>query len=185
MAAGSGQGSDAGSTPPEHTLFHDAAGADAQSSGAQASGSQASGSQASGSQVSGAQGAGAPDFGAGRFGAQDVPAHDVPAQGGRAPSDPSGAGHPGSDEAAVAAVPGDDIPEELSDPAVALQVAALDDEVVVVDEQPRYHLSHCRSLDAQAPIPLPVREAVELGFSPCAWCAPNRTLSSRHTAEVR
>jgi hypothetical protein len=64
-------------------------------------------------------------------------------------------------------------------------VAELSDEVLVVDELPRYHLAGCRSLAGSPVIPLPAREAVELGFTPCAWCTPDRTLSSRHRAPAR
>ena len=76
-------------------------------------------------------------------------------------------------------------PEEPRDAGAAAVVAGLDDEVVVVDELPRYHLGQCRSLSGTAPIPLPVREAVELGFTPCSWCTPDRTLAARHRASVR
>ncbi|MBC8093300.1 MAG: hypothetical protein H7Y15_15440 [Pseudonocardia sp.] len=71
-------------------------------------------------------------------------------------------------------------PEEQPDPATAAVVAELDDEVLVVDEQPRYHVPGCRALVSVAQIPLPAREAVELGFSPCGWCSPDRTLAGRH-----
>ena len=57
--------------------------------------------------------------------------------------------------------------------------------ITVVDELPRYHLAGCRSLNASSVIPLPAREAVELGFTPCAWCTPDRALSARHRAPVR
>jgi hypothetical protein len=76
-------------------------------------------------------------------------------------------------------------PEEHSDGAVAQLVAGLDDEVVVVDEQPRYHTADCRGLAAKPVIPLPVREAVELGFTPCGWCSPNRRLAGQHPAAAR
>ena len=76
-------------------------------------------------------------------------------------------------------------PEEPRDADLAALVAGLDDEVLVVDELPRYHLAGCRSLHATPVIPLPAREAVELGFTPCAWCAPDRSLSARHRAPVR
>lgn len=52
--------------------------------------------------------------------------------------------------------------------------------MLVVDEQPRYHVPGCRVLVAAALIPLPAREAVELGFTPCGWCTPDRVLSGRH-----
>jgi hypothetical protein len=76
-------------------------------------------------------------------------------------------------------------PEEPSDGSVAQLVAGLDDEVVVVDEQPRYHTADCRGVAAKPVIPLPVREAVELGFTPCGWCAPNRRLAGQHPAAAR
>jgi len=76
-------------------------------------------------------------------------------------------------------------PEEPRDADAAGLVAELNDEVLVVDELPRYHLAGCRSLGGSPVIPLPAREAVELGFTPCAWCTPDRTLSSRHRAPVR
>ena len=68
---------------------------------------------------------------------------------------------------------------------MAAQVAGLEDEVVVIDEQPRFHVTGCRSLEGQALIPLPVREAVELGFTPCGLCSPSRTIAARHHAEAR
>ena len=76
-------------------------------------------------------------------------------------------------------------PEEPRDADAAALVAGVEDEVLVVDELPRYHLGGCRSLGNSPVIPLPAREAVELGFTPCAWCTPDRTLSSRHRAPVR
>ena len=76
-------------------------------------------------------------------------------------------------------------PEEPRDADAAALVAGLDDEVLVVDELPRYHLAGCRSLIGSPVIPLPAREAVELGFTPCAWCTPDRALSARHRAPVR
>jgi hypothetical protein len=78
-----------------------------------------------------------------------------------------------------------DAPEEQSDPIAAEIVSGLDDEVVVVDEQPRYHVTTCAALVSTAVIPLPVREAVELGFTPCGWCSPERTLSGRHRSAAR
>lgn len=74
---------------------------------------------------------------------------------------------------------------EQSDPADAALVATLEDEVVVIDEQPRYHVPGCDALTSHEPIPLPAREAVELGFTPCGWCRPNHTLAERHPAATR
>jgi hypothetical protein len=76
-------------------------------------------------------------------------------------------------------------PEEPRDADAAALVAGLDDEVFVVDEMPRYHVGGCPSLGGSPLIPLPAREAVELGFTPCAWCVPDRTLAARHRAPVR
>lgn len=79
--------------------------------------------------------------------------------------------------------PDGDPPEEPYLPAAAI-VAELDDEVVVVDERPRYHVTGCPFLPGRSMIPLPAREAVELGFSPCAWCGPNRVLAERHRSSA-
>lgn len=62
----------------------------------------------------------------------------------------------------------------------ALLMARLEDEVLVVDERPRYHLAECAWLGERETIPLPAREARELGFSPCSRCAPDGTLARRH-----
>ncbi|OLS99420.1 hypothetical protein BJF90_39050 [Pseudonocardia sp. CNS-004] len=73
-------------------------------------------------------------------------------------------------------------PEEQADSTAESVVAGLEAEVLVVDEQPRYHLSSCRGLVGKATIPLPAREAVELGFTPCGWCTPVRMLGSQEHA---
>ncbi|MDT7578126.1 MAG: hypothetical protein QOH17_4459 [Pseudonocardiales bacterium] len=79
----------------------------------------------------------------------------------------------------------DDPPEEPLDQSAAGIVAGLDDEVLVIDEQPRYHVDTCRAVTMQPSIPLPAREAVELGFTPCGWCTPDAVLSERHQASAR
>lgn len=76
-------------------------------------------------------------------------------------------------------------PEEPHDATLAGLVARLPDEVLVVDEHPRYHVPACRALSGRPVIPLPVSEAVELGFTPCGRCSPNRALGERHPAQVR
>lgn len=75
--------------------------------------------------------------------------------------------------------PDDEPATEESSAEDARLVARLEDEVVVLDERPRYHLDECAWLGTQETIPLPVREALELGFSPCARCAPDATLAER------
>ncbi|GAA3761296.1 hypothetical protein [Micromonospora maritima] len=49
-------------------------------------------------------------------------------------------------------------------------------DVRVVDGHPRFHLTDCPQLAGRADEPLPVAEAVELGFTPCALCAAGTTL---------
>jgi hypothetical protein len=60
-----------------------------------------------------------------------------------------------------------------------LLVVDLTDEVLVVDEHPRYHLPGCRYLAGRETIPLPLDEARTDGFTPCAVCAPDRNLAQR------
>jgi hypothetical protein len=97
------------------------------------------------------------------------------------------AAHEGASQHGGSAFPLDDAepPEESPDPALARVAASVEDEVLVVDEQPRYHLMGCRALAAQQTIPLPAREAVELGFTPCGWCNPVAGLGARHPASAR
>jgi hypothetical protein len=70
--------------------------------------------------------------------------------------------------------------EEDTDASDALVVSELDDEVRVVDERPRYHLASCEWLGDRATLALPVSEAHQLGFTPCARCAPDSTLAAAH-----
>ena len=85
-----------------------------------------------------------------------------PREPGVGPADPTVHGVPPAEAPAAAegAAEGEDVepPEESRDPSVAALVAQLPDEVVVVDEQPRYHLGECRALAARSVIPLPVQE---------------------------
>ncbi|MFF0153197.1 hypothetical protein [Micromonospora sp. NPDC005203] len=66
--------------------------------------------------------------------------------------------------------------EQLITPAEAARVARLTDDVEVVDGHPRYHLASCPHLVGRVPETLPVAEAAELGFTPCATCAPATAL---------
>jgi hypothetical protein len=118
--------------------------------------------------------------------AGDAPPHtDAPA-GGPPRGVPVEAGSPGGRGPALPALGPDGAPpEEPRDADAAALVAGVEDEVLVVDELPRYHLAGCRSLAGIPVIPLPAREAVELGFTPCAWCTPDRALSARHRAPAR
>lgn len=119
------------------------------------------------------------------------------------PSAPAPVGSPGlaaTGEAATAAPERDAAPagataasaaardttEELADPPVEevevtdlLLVVDLKDEVLVVDEHPRYHLPGCPHIAGRTTIPIPLDEARTDGFTPCAVCAPDRNLAQR------
>ena len=73
--------------------------------------------------------------------------------------------------------------EEDTDAADVLTVSELEAEVLVVDERPRYHLATCRWLNNRPTLPLPVRVARELGFTPCSICAPDRSLVAAHVEQ--
>jgi hypothetical protein len=118
-------------------------------------------------------------------GAGRTPAHRDEAPVGGVPARGAAAGGPPPRGELPPLGPDGAPPEEPRDAEAAGLVAELDDEVLVVDELPRYHLGGCRSLGGSPVIALPAREAVELGFTPCSWCTPDRTLSARHRAPVR
>lgn len=109
-------------------------------------------------------------------------APEIPAQAGA----PTGAaqagapvGQPDPDEEDED--PPDEPPPQDVSPADAARVARLSEEVLVVDERPRYHLADCDHLRGRPSEPLPVSEAVELGFTPCGRCAPVSALLARAT----
>jgi hypothetical protein len=77
------------------------------------------------------------------------------------------------------AEPPDEPPEQELTALAATRVARLDDDVVVIDGRPRYHLGDCLHLLGRTTELLPVMEAVELGFTPCRDCQPATTLLSR------
>lgn len=72
--------------------------------------------------------------------------------------------------------------EEDTDAADLLVIYELTDEVLVVDEHPRYHLTRCPWPEQSGAERLPVREARELGFTPCDRCRPDTALARRHRA---
>ncbi|HET9256133.1 MAG TPA: hypothetical protein VFO16_13165 [Pseudonocardiaceae bacterium] len=72
--------------------------------------------------------------------------------------------------------------EEDTDAADVLVVYDLTDEVLVVDEHPRYHLARCRLPEHERAERLPVKEARELGFTPCERCRPDKALARKHRA---
>ncbi|MGY1725893.1 hypothetical protein ACI79J_02875 [Geodermatophilus sp. SYSU D01062] len=73
---------------------------------------------------------------------------------------------------------GGDTPEEDVEVTDLLMVVDLTDEVLVVDEHPRYHLADCPWLAGRETIPLPVNEARTDGFTPCAVCGPDAHLAA-------
>lgn len=75
--------------------------------------------------------------------------------------------------------------EERTDPADAEIVDELDVEVVVVDEHPRYHLTDCGWLADRDTIPISVKEARDLGFTPCARCTPDAHLAQAHRTKSK
>jgi hypothetical protein len=78
--------------------------------------------------------------------------------------------------------PDEDPAEEATDASDLLVVSELTAEVRVVDEHPRYHLDTCAWLTGRPTLPLPVNEARQLGFTPCAYCGPDAVLAARHRA---
>lgn len=71
--------------------------------------------------------------------------------------------------------PDEPAPQQVS-AADAARVGRMNTEVLVVDGRPRYHLPGCVHLLARESEPLPVSEALELGFTPCSLCEPDSAL---------
>jgi hypothetical protein len=114
---------------------------------------------------------------------QQAAAEKQPADG--APESAAAAGKPGKSDAVPASA--EEAPaQELGDPPAEdvevtdlLLVVDLEDEVLVIDEHPRYHLAGCVHLKGRTPIPLPHDEARTDGFTPCGVCTPDRVLADR------
>jgi hypothetical protein len=99
-------------------------------------------------------------------------------------ADAAGARADTAQSVAVAEI--DDEPEDepsvqIVSPSMAARVAGLITDVLVVDGRPRYHVAGCVHLMGRESEPLPVNEAIELGFTPCGMCEPD----SRLLAEAR
>jgi hypothetical protein len=88
---------------------------------------------------------------------------------------------PRSAEGPVVPVPGEP-PVEDVEFTDQLMVLDLTDEVLVIDEHPRYHLPRCPHVSGLETIPLPLTEARTDGFTPCATCAPDHHLAQRERA---
>lgn len=72
--------------------------------------------------------------------------------------------------------PDDEPAAQQISPDDAARVARMTAEVLVCDGRPRYHLRGCVHLLGRESEPLPVGEAVELGFTPCGVCEPDSAL---------
>ncbi|MGZ4641680.1 MAG: hypothetical protein ACXVX8_06115 [Blastococcus sp.] len=78
------------------------------------------------------------------------------------------------------------VPDDVDEPPLEevevtdlLLILDLHDEVLVIDEHPRYHLSGCAHLAGWTTFPLPIDEARTDGFTPCGVCRPDRHLADR------
>jgi hypothetical protein len=66
----------------------------------------------------------------------------------------------------------DEPTEQRMSSVEAAALMRLDTEVAVVDGRPRFHHPVCSHLHGREHEPLPVAEALELGFTPCGMCEP-------------
>lgn len=101
-----------------------------------------------------------------------APAAEAPAGGAPAGGSPGRDGDHPEDEVDP---PDEPAPQQVS-AADAAKVGQMLTEVLVVDGRPRYHLAGCVHLLGREHEPLPVNEAIELGFSPCSLCEPDSAL---------
>jgi len=79
-------------------------------------------------------------------------------------------------ELEVRADPPDEPPAQYVTPIEAARLAKVRASVVVIDGRPRYHIIECAHLLGREHEALPVREAIELGFTPCGACEPATVL---------
>ena len=123
---------------------------------------------------------------------QGIGDHVIPAQGSRADARPGaalGIEDAGVQDASVEgsslaedeygpddADPPNEPPAQPTSPTQAARVARMTTPVLVVDGRPRYHQRTCVHLVGRSSEPLPVNEAMELGFTPCGLCDPDSAL---------
>ena len=103
-----------------------------------------------------------------------------PAEVAQPPAAQPPAGQPPAGERPAAEPAEEDIPV-----GAALRAAQLDDEVLVVDGRPRYHLAGCAFLAGKPTVPLPLSTARRTGFTPCGLCRPDSTLLARASSRRR
>ncbi|HST46985.1 hypothetical protein [Jatrophihabitans sp.] len=124
--------------------------------------------------------AGAPSAGGGAVSAPAVPAPPAASDpaAGLDPAAQAG-GEPVGRHSQEAHLAEQDEPE-ADDPPIAETDPPLrsrgDESVWVIDGRPRYHLADCDFLLDREPEPVPLRQAVEDGFTPCALCDPDSGL---------
>jgi len=114
--------------------------------------------------------------------APEKPVEQVPVQEEAAPEAPSAPVPTGATAVGASATPegeDDDPPVEEVEVTDLLIVVDLKDEVLVVDEHPRYHVAGCSWVGSRTTIPLPLDEARTDGFTPCGVCRPDATLADR------
>jgi hypothetical protein len=103
----------------------------------------------------------------------------IPAQGGSPDQDREHAGQvmfdEDPDDFEVEDPPDEPVAQQVS-AADAARVARMSNDVLVIDGRPRYHLAGCVHLLGRDSEPIPVGEAVELGFTPCGLCEPDSAL---------
>ncbi len=110
---------------------------------------------------------------------EDHPGHGAPQPPGESmEGPPAGAGMPEGDWDEDEDPPDEPPPMHVSD-ADRAEVRRLTDDVLVMDGRPRYHLAGCTHLRDRSSEPLPVNEAIDLGFTPCSRCEPDRHLLAR------
>lgn len=106
-----------------------------------------------------------------------IPAQQAPGRGGPDGTAGRDAGYDHDSEYADDELdpPDEPAPQQVS-AADAARVGRMLTDVLVVDGRPRYHLPGCVHLLGRESEPLPVGEAVELGFTPCSLCEPDSAL---------
>ena len=115
-----------------------------------------------------------------RHGAVAVQEAAIPAQAGapdldRGPSGQLTLDDDDDDDLDESDPPDEPVAQQVS-VADAARVARMTNDVLVIDGRPRYHLPGCVHLLGRDSEPLPVQEAVELGFTPCGLCEPDSAL---------
>jgi len=115
-----------------------------------------------------------------RHGAVAVQEAAIPAQAGapdldRGPSGQLMLDNDDDDDLEESDPPDEPVAQQVS-VADAARVAQMTNDVLVIDGRPRYHLPGCVHLLGRDSEPLPVQEAVELGFTPCGLCEPDSAL---------